>query len=166
MVWHIAQFLTPSDLGNMRRVNQHFRQVFSSPHLWKGIKICMPREEAKCHKKKIDLQVLETIKLRRITELEIRRHDFSDDMKVILQSLPQLERLSIDIVTPPMLRALEWAASSRHLNLKKLGLGNVRVDIRSYDLQILKPYHYTSLLQQLPRLEEISLGCCIGQVQL
>lgn len=130
----------------------------------------MPRAEAKCHKKKnIDLQVLETSKRRGITELEIRsiRHDFDNDVKVILESLPQLERLSIDIVTPPMLRALEWAASSGHLNLKKLGLGNVRGDIRSYNSQIiLKPHCYTSLLQQLPRLEEISLGCCIGQVQL
>ena len=169
MVWHIAQFLTPSDLGNMTRVNRHFRQVFSSPHLWKGIKICLPRVEAKCPKKKIDLQVLETIKLRRITELKICRirHDFDNDMKVILQSLPQLERLSIDIVTLRMLRALEWAASSGHLNLKKLGLGNVRMGFRSCNLQMLKPCHdYTSLLRQLPRLEEIHLGCCFGQVQL
>lgn len=133
----------------------------------------MPRAEANCHRKKIDLQVLETIKLRRITELIICRfrHDFDNDMKVILQLLPQLERLSTDIVTPRMLRALEWAASSGHLNLKKLGLGNVRTctSIRSCDLQMLKIKpcdDYTSLLQQLPRLEEIHLGCCFGQVQL
>ena len=141
----------------MSRVDRHFHQLFSSPHLWKGIKICIPRVGTKYQKRKIDLSVLETIKLRGITELEICsvKHDFGTDMKIILQSLPQLERLSIDILTPPMFDALEWAASSGHLNLKKLGFKEVNK--RDYNSRI-GPDCYTRLLKKLPRLEEISLA--------
>jgi len=72
VISHVAQFLSPSDLGNMRRVNRYFRQLFSPPHLWQGIRISMPRFSTKHGQLRIDLSILETIKLRGIKELELQ----------------------------------------------------------------------------------------------
>ena len=75
VISHVAQFLSPGDLGNMRRVNRYFRQLFSSPHVWQGIRISMPRFSTKHGQLRIDLSILETIKLRGIKELELRDFD-------------------------------------------------------------------------------------------
>ena len=49
----------------------------------------------------------------------------NNDLRVILESLPQLEGLSLSFMTIPMYRVLFQAASSGHFNVKKLVVGNV-----------------------------------------
>ena len=157
---HIAQFLSPSDLGNMRRVNQYFRQLFSSPYFWQGIKISMPRISAKHGQLKIDLKVLETIKLRGIKELDLCRlyHNFDNDIRVILALLPQLEGLSIAATTAPKFRALCQAVSSGHLNVKKLALLNGPLRVEMQQRYTVQQSMFTDLFMQLPRLEEVHIG--------
>jgi len=157
---HIAQFLSPSDLGNMRRVNQYFCQLFSSPHFWQGIKISMPRISAKHGQLKIDLKVLETIKLRGIKELDLCRlyHNFDNDIRVILALLPQLEGLSIAATTAPKFRALCQAASSGSLNIKKLALLNGPLRVEMQQRYTVQQSMFTDLFMQLPRLEEVRIG--------
>ena len=110
---------------------------------------------------KIDIQVLETIKTRGITELDICVTNVHVENKIsfILQSLPQLERLSLDATTRPIYKALRKAASSHHLvNIKKLAFGNV-LQIIGYSQH---QYPITDLLMQLPKLEEVSFGSVSG----
>ena len=161
VIFHIAQYLSPTDLGNMSKVNQHFRQMFNSPKFWNGIKILMPgisMESNHDRKLKIDPQVLNTIKLRGITELELRSvcHVVGSEIDVILHSLPQLEGLSFHTTTIPICKALEKFVSNGDLiNLKKLAFGYV--DKHCWELSIVQHF-FTNLLKQLPRLEEVSVG--------
>lgn len=145
----------------MTRISRHFREVFSAPHLWRGIQMCIPGAQ-KRPIGDVDVQVLETIKLRGITQLTIRyNYNYLQyQIKDILLALPQLEMLSFDYCVPTtVVDALEQAASSVHLNLKRLDLQlesiqpvNILCDQKTCGHVLF------DLLQKLPRLEHFCCG--------
>ena len=124
MICHIAQYLCPRDLGNLSKVSQHFHEIFNSPQLCKGIKISWDRNS----KKKIDPQVLKTIKSRGITELGLQTnyHIVESNIDLILQCLPHLEGLSFCSITLRICKSLQKFALSGHLDkVRKLSCGYV-----------------------------------------
>ena len=154
MIRHIAQYLSPRDLGSMSKVNQYFRQVFNSPQLWNGIKISWDRNS----EMKIDPLVLETIKSRGITQLVIWTNYNIVERKIdlMLQCLPYLEGLSFYSTSLPIYKSLQKFASSCHLDkLRKLSFGHVFLSL----WQLSNVDHvFTALFEQLPRLQELGFG--------
>ncbi len=141
VIYHVAEYLSRCDLQNMAQVDRYLRKLFNSPRLWKDIRIRIPD-------KKIDPQVLEIIRVRGITDMEIVNVNF-DLQLTTLQ--PHLERLKLRVTTVNTLQVLCKAASSGHLNkLKNLAFGKI-----DYRIGHQSKVTFLELFKNLPMIEEV-----------
>ncbi|XP_078344360.1 uncharacterized protein LOC144629974 [Oculina patagonica] len=148
VLYHVAEYLSRRDLQNMAQIDRYLRKVFNSPRLWKDIRIRLPD-------KKIDPQVLEILRVRGITDMEIVNVNF-DLQLTTLQ--PHLERLKLRVTTVNTLQVLCKAASSGHLNkLKSLAFGHI-----DYRIGHQSKVTFLELFKHLPIMEEVGIGHISG----
>lgn len=145
VIYHVAQYLSSRELGNMAQLNRHFRRIFNSPLLWKDITIQLPDRV-------IGSSALEVLKVRCIRDLDASKLIFNPANMAILE-LPHLERLTLCRTTTSTLKALCNAALRGKLNLKKLAFGRVDFTIRTGIKRT-----FEELFKSLSTLEEVSLG--------
>lgn len=151
VIYHVAKYLSTRELQNMAEVGRYFRQVFNSPQLWKGRRITLSNYGFLM----IDPQVLEILKVRRITDLSI--HNINFHLERMELPLSHLERLSFFRTTCHILLGLYKAASSGHLNhLKEIDFGFIHSGIQNRNNPI--EVTFVDLFKCLPRMEEVSFA--------
>ncbi len=142
VIYHVAEYLSRRDLQNMAQINRYLRKVFNSPRLWKDIRIRIPD-------KKIDPQVLEILRVRAITDMDICNINFELQLTTLQ---PHLERLKLRVTTVNTVQVLCKAASSGHLNkLKSLEFGQI-----DYRIGHQSKVTFLELFKHLPMVEEVT----------
>lgn len=157
IIYHITQYLSPRDRGNLAQVDRYFREVFNSrPQLWHDVKIRIILHA------KTDPQVLEILKARRIRDLRICFRDASLYSSLTEYLFGHLESLSLIETRECTVEALYNAASSSLVNLKKLAFGRLDERLREdpYTARNNMYVHVTFLVlfKRLPSIEEVSFS--------